>query len=171
VVAKAPAAAQATAPAAGAAAPPTARAAKPAPAEPEANAGWNDAEEAAAEQASSRWVAKSAKSAEPPARAADPKAGVRRQADEGRTSGNETVAALVERAEKLIAAQRWHDAAAIYQDLLRRHPQHPDAPAWRRKLAVAEAERARFAAPPPAKAAEKAAKARKTAPAADSPAY
>lgn len=62
-------------------------------------------------------------------------------------------AALIDRAEKLMAAQRWNDAALAYRGLIQRFPGHASAPAWRRRLAAAEAAAARddqhFATPPP----------------------
>ena len=68
-------------------------------------------------------------------------------------SAPDPTAALVDRAEKLMAAQRWNDAAVAYRALIQRFPRHASAPTWRRRLAAAEAAAARddqpFATPPP----------------------
>ncbi len=68
------------------------------------------------------------------------------------------VAVLVDRAEKLMVARRWAQAAAAYRDLLQRFPQHAAVPTWRRRLAAAQVAAAQdqnqpggsgFATPPP----------------------
>ena len=68
-------------------------------------------------------------------------------------SAPDPTAALVDRAEKLMAAQRWNDAAVAYRALIQRFPRHASVPTWRRRLAAAEAAAARddqrFATPPP----------------------
>jgi Putative zinc-finger len=64
---------------------------------------------------------------------------------------------LFDRAEKLMAAGRWNQAAAVYRDLLQRFPRHVSVPIWRRRLAAAQAggqqipDNSGFAAPPPAR--------------------
>jgi hypothetical protein len=67
-------------------------------------------------------------------------------------------------ADELYAAQRWSEASAAYNDLLRRFPAAPLAFAWRSRLTIAQREAAPKTAPA-AKAAKK-----PTAPAAASPA-
>jgi hypothetical protein len=60
---------------------------------------------------------------------------------------------LAARAQGFMDAHRWRDAIAAYADLLRRYPQHPLAPEWRRRLATAQAavaaDTGQFATPPP----------------------
>lgn len=56
----------------------------------------------------------------------------------------ESVGALAQRlreAERLFSERRWGLAAEAYRDLLRRFPEHPDAPTWRTRLAHALTER------------------------------
>ena len=65
-------------------------------------------------------------------------------------AATDPVPALVEHAEKLMAARRFKDAATAYRELLRRFPNHAAVPSWRKRLATAEAaDAATFAAPPP----------------------
>jgi hypothetical protein len=71
--------------------------------------------------------------------------------------------APAKRADELYAARRWSEAAAAYNDLLRRFPTAPLAFAWRSRLGTAQREAAPKAPPAAAKPA-------KAAPAAASPA-
>jgi outer membrane protein assembly factor BamD (BamD/ComL family) len=67
----------------------------------------------------------------------------------------DTAATLVERGAAAMAAHRWHDAATIYHQLLRRYPKDAAAQAWHGKLAAAQAAIAAgstpYAAPPPSR--------------------
>lgn len=87
--------------------------------------------------------------AEPPA-SASPAAAATSASSE---SAPDPAAALVDRAEKLMVAQRWNDAVVAYRALIQRFPRNASAPTWRRRLAAAEAAAARddqrFATPPP----------------------
>jgi hypothetical protein len=53
--------------------------------------------------------------------------------------------AMARRADQLYAEQRWSEALAAYQELLRRYPSADGAPRWRAR--VAEAREAMAAAP------------------------
>ena len=69
------------------------------------------------------------------------------------SAASEPVASLVDKAEKLMGARRWSEAAAAYRELLRRFPAHAQVLPWRKRLATAEAAAtavdAGFASPPP----------------------
>jgi hypothetical protein len=65
----------------------------------------------------------------------------------------EAITALAGRGDAAMAAHRWTEAAAIYHQLLQSYPADASAPAWRKKLAAAQAaiaaDTGQFAAPPP----------------------
>jgi len=52
---------------------------------------------------------------------------------------NNTNDGLLQRAERLFAAERWAEAAAAYRELLRRDPHGDYAERWRQRLVAAEA--------------------------------
>src|SRR5204863_5394490 len=54
---------------------------------------------------------------------------------------------LAKRADDLYAAQRWPEAIAVYNDLLRRFPTAEPAPRWRSRLGIAQREAAPKTAP------------------------
>ena len=47
--------------------------------------------------------------------------------------------ARASRAETLMTERHWNEAITIFRELLRRYPTHPAAPAWRQRLAAAQA--------------------------------
>lgn len=77
------------------------------------------------------------------------------RASAAQAPASDPVPLLVDRAEKLMVARRFSEAAAAYRELLRRFPGHVSVPAWRKRLATADAAAAGdgtgFASPPPSR--------------------
>jgi hypothetical protein len=68
-----------------------------------------------------------------------------KRADKAEKPAASSPEAMVRRADQLYAEQRWSEALAAYQELLRRYPSADGAPRWRAR--VAEAREAMAAAP------------------------
>jgi hypothetical protein len=92
-----------------------------------------EAVESDAVESASESAAAAAPAAEPPP-APSANEGVAKRAGE---NSEDSLRALTELGDRLVAEKRWSQVVVVYRSLIARYPKHPDLPAWKRRLELA----------------------------------